>query len=412
MPYPFFTAVPRMLYIHWPFCAAKCHYCDFVAMQDHQDFAQRYHEALCNEIRSFALTRPHVVGAPIDTIFFGGGTPSLYPLHLLYELFVLLRQTFDLSRVQECSLEVNPGGQTAEHFGLWREVGINRLSVGVQVLDDAVLARLNRPQKTAEVHRFFEVAPRFISNLSADCIIGLPGVARECWERTVDATLSWPLQHASLYFLTVHENTPLYHGIKAGAVVLPADDAILAQYAWTVARYEAQGLAQYEISNFARPGFESRHNRGYWQHKTYVGFGLGAASFDGEYRCANKKNLVNYLKQYATACPVLRPWYSMCERLTHENKALEALMLGLRQRSGVDLHRVVYLCSLFGEDAFERAKKELVMSGYLEDCKTHVRLTARGQIFENEVVMRLSNGLEGDHTACAQLVGEYEIRNT
>jgi len=401
MSHLFSHTAPRMLYIHWPFCAAKCHYCDFVAMQDHNDFSTAYHNALCSEIRAFVAGRPHLLNTPIQTIFLGGGTPSLYPLPLLAKLFQLLRELFDLSGLEECSLEVNPGGQTDEHFAVWRDVGINRLSVGVQVLDDAVLARLNRPQHTNEVHAFFERAPHFISNLSADCIIGLPGVDAAVWQKTVAAVTTWPLKHASLYFLTVHENTPLYYGIKKGSVVLPSDEVLLEQYATTVAAYEKAGISQYEISNFARPGFESMHNRGYWDRVPYAGFGLGAASFDGSMRCVNKKNLVSYIKRFSSGeLAGVHSWYSQSEVLTHENNILEALMLGLRQQKGVDLHRVVYLCRLFETDAFNRIRKKLVVDGYLEDCSTHMRLTPRGQIFENEVVVRLSSGLEGDHAAC------------
>ena len=125
-----------MLYIHWPFCASKYHYCDFVAMEGHNEFMQNYHDALCNEIRSFAQERQFVQDHPIKTIFFGGGTPSMYPLALLQELFTLLHQTFNLSMLEECSLEVNPGGQTEEHYAIWAEAWYFRLSVGVQVLDD------------------------------------------------------------------------------------------------------------------------------------------------------------------------------------------------------------------------------------------------------------------------------------
>jgi len=369
-------------------------------MQDHHDFSQRYHEALCNEIRSFVASRPHVCGAKIATIFFGGGTPSLYPLPLLKELFALLHRSFDLSAVEEVSLEVNPGGQSDEHFETWKELGINRLSVGVQVLDDQALARLNRPQKTAEVVDFFQTAPRFIKNLSADCIIGLPGVGEEVWQETVERVLSWPLKHASLYFLTIHENTPLYHGVKAGTITIPRDEQVLAQYAWTVQRYAAAELMQYEISNFAVPGFESKHNRGYWNRVPYYGFGIGAASFDGVYRCTNKKKLVNYLKHFAAPHADVTAWYGSCEKLTHDQQILEELMLGLRQREGVGLHRMVYLCPLFQSSAFAGVWQRLVADGYLEASQTEMRLTPKGQIFENEVVLQLCGGLEGDHQDC------------
>jgi len=400
---PFAHVAPHMLYIHWPFCAAKCHYCDFVAMQDHHAYAQQYHQALCNEIRSVVRARPHMYKAPITTIFFGGGTPSLYPLPLLQELFALLHELFDLAQTHEISLEVNPGGQTEEHFAVWRDVGINRLSVGVQVLDDAVLARLNRPQKTAEVTAFFATAPRYIQNLSADCIIGLPGVTRERWFASLQTLLTFPLKHFSLYFLTVHENTPLYHGVKAGQITIPHDDEVLEQYEETVRCLADAGFLQYEISNFARPGFESRHNQGYWDGIPYYGFGIGAASFDGQYRCANKKKLPQYLAYFSTADRDPVGWYGMSECLTHEQQILELLMLGLRQRSGVGLHRMIYLCPLLGGKPFNTVRDRLIAEGFLTCVDEVLGLTRKGQIFENEVVMQLMSGINGDHATCMVL---------
>jgi oxygen-independent coproporphyrinogen-3 oxidase len=402
MTHIFSTTAPRMLYIHWPFCAAKCHYCDFVAMQDHHDFSLQYHKALCNEIRAFVRARPQVHKTPIDTIFFGGGTPSLYPLALLEELFALLRELFDLSAVQEISLEVNPGGQTREHFQVWRALGINRLSVGVQVLDDAVLARLNRPQKTEEVMDFFATAPEFITNLSVDTIIGLPGVTRAGWEKTVETCLRWPVSHMSLYFLTIHENTPLYHGVKAGTITIPRDEQVLAQYEWTTQRYAEAGFVQYEISNFARPGFESKHNQGYWNRVPYYGFGIGAASFDGAARCINKKKLSGYISYFQSSDVIGDGWHGVCERLTHQQAVLEELMLGLRQQSGVGLHRMVYLCSMSQKKSFTMVCDQLVSDGYLVVEDAVMRLTRKGQIFENEVIVMLMGGLEGDHLQCEQ----------
>jgi len=389
-----------MLYIHWPFCAAKCHYCDFVAMQDHHNFSRQYHEALCNEIRSFVAARPHVRGAAIKTIFFGGGTPSLYPLPLLEELFVLLHDLFDLSGVEEISLEVNPGGQTIDHFATWKRLGINRLSVGVQVLDDEVLKRLNRPQATSEVLAFFEVAPLYIENLSADCIIGLPGVTGEVWRSSIERLLVLPLKHFSLYFLTVHENTPLYHGVKAGHITIPQDEEVLAQYRWTTERLARVGFEKYEISNFALPGCESKHNQGYWDRLTYYGFGIGAASFDGLRRCTNKKKLTGYLAHFAVPDADIDAWHTGKELLTHQQEVLEELMLGLRQRKGVGLHRMIYLCSLAQTQSFETIRDRLVVDGYLEVIDAHLRLTPQGQIIENEVIIQLMHGLEGDHHNC------------
>ena len=395
---PFTHAAPRMLYIHWPFCKHKCTYCDFVAFEGHGGFERGYHDALCNEIKQFAATRPHVVGAPIETIFIGGGTPSLYPLDMLEELFVLLRETFDLRTCHEISLEVNPGGQTPAHFETWQRVGITRLSVGVQVLDTEVLKRLNRHQSNEEVAEFFANAPAYFNNLSADMIIGLPGVDQARWEESMRTVLTWPLEHFSLYFLTVHEQTPLYYGVRDGRIALPKEETILQQYAWTIKTLEAAGFAQYEISNFARPGSESRHNQGYWNMVPYQGFGLGAASFDGNFRFSNLKNLGKYREVYRCGAAGNEPAYSFFEELSKGQRLLETLMLGLRQRRGIPFPSFSTDTDDQVRDQVMRTYETLCCEGLVEEYEGQLRLTQAGILLENTVILRLCEAFEPHKT--------------
>lgn len=390
----FSASGPQMLYIHWPFCKHKCHYCDFVAFEGHQGFERSYHEALCNEIRRFAAQSDCT--QPIRTIFIGGGTPSLYPLAMLEELFVLLRSVFDLSQCVEISLEVNPGGQTSEHFQTWRRVGINRLSVGVQVLDTAVLRRLNRHQTTEEVTEFFALAANYFTNLSADMIIGLPGVDAPRWHTSINTMLSWPITHASLYFLTIHEQTPLYYGVRRGSLVLPKDEEVLAQYSWTVEAFARASLQQYEISNFALPGYESLHNQGYWNRLTYRGFGLGAASYDGKYRFSNLKNLGKYSAAFSTVDSCVELPHAFLEQLSPYQKAVEALMLGLRQTRGLLLSPLRDMISPVQYDRLRAVAAELATQGYVEYVADQLRLTRNGILMENSVVVRLCQVLDDD----------------
>lgn len=396
MTLTFAQNAPRMLYIHWPFCKHKCHYCDFVAFEGHGGFEQSHHEALCNEIRQFVQQRPHIAQAPIETIFIGGGTPSLYPLHLLEELFALLRELFDLSACHEISLEVNPGGQTEAHFKTWKKVGITRLSVGVQVLDTEVLKKLNRHQSNEEVAQFFSIAPDYFDNLSADMIIGLPGVDQARWEESMRAVLTWPLTHFSLYFLTVHEQTPLYYGVRDKSITLPKDEEILAQYAWTIEILEKAGFAQYEISNFARPGRESRHNQGYWNLVPYQGFGLGAASYDGKFRFSNLKNLGKYREAYSSRSANSGQTYPFLEQLSPAQKVLETLMLGLRQRRGIPLTTFTEMTSSKRHEHFKRVYSNMRDEGLVEEHEGHLRLTRAGILLENAVIVRLCQALEPD----------------
>ena len=385
------------LYIHWPFCKNKCHYCDFVAFEKHEGFEPSYHQALLNEIKNFALARSHLPPAQISTMFLGGGTPSLYPLPLLEELFATLQSSFDMSKAEELVLEVNPGGLTHKHMETWKKVGINRLSVGVQVLDDAILYSLNRRQKNKDVFELMEMAPHYFSNISADFILGLPGVTQEIWERTLTTAMQWPITHISIYFLTIHEKTPLYFKVRRKELSLIEDDALVAEYERTVAFLAQHGFEQYEISNFAKKGFESKHNQSYWNRKPYQGFGIGAASFDGLNRTVNEKKLASYIDRHlhnkidATLTKASAPFF---EQLDKEQAYLEELMLGLRQKKGISLEKFFGAYSLLTQQnlgkkisQLEEKKLAVVNDGMLQ-------LTVRGMALENEIVTHLSQQFE------------------
>ncbi len=200
------------LYIHWPFCPYKCHFCPFVALAGHDAFMERYHKALSAEIERYA--REHKSSQPLQTLFFGGGTPSTYPPHLLLDMFGTLNNVFTFASDAEISLEVNPGTVTQEKIETWKHVGINRLSIGVQSLNDGVLKRLNRHQSLADVISLFEMATPLFDNISVDMILGLPDVSVQEWKDSLLKIVQWPIKHLSLLFLTVHEDTPLYFGVK------------------------------------------------------------------------------------------------------------------------------------------------------------------------------------------------------
>ena len=378
-----FQQPPRHLYIHWPFCSFKCHYCDFVAFEQHADHQAAYHQTLLAEIAGFAsqYNKP-----AIDTIFIGGGTPSLYPLPWLEELFQTLKNSFNLASCTEITLESNPADIDEEKLECWQEVGINRLSVGVQSLDDAVLLKLNRRQRASDVQRVMKIAPKYISNLSVDLILGLPDVTPAMWEYTIEQAIGWPIKHLSMYFLTIHEKTPLYFNVERGAVTLPDENYIVDLYEYTVKKLATAGIMQYEISNFAKDAYESLHNKAYWLRKPYKGFGVGASSFDGSGRYINTNNLVSYLKSFQNNDCIV-PCTS--EILTIKQAQLEHLMLSLRQKTGLDLHGMVYL---FDDNKLAALKSQLPVlekAGLINVINDHVYLTLKGMVLENEVVLRL-----------------------
>lgn len=371
------------LYIHWPFCTSKCYYCDFVALEQHADFQDAYHVALMAEIQAYAASLQSI--SKIKTIFIGGGTPSLYPNDKLTELFNLLHQVFDLSEIDEITLEANPADITENKADVWSEIGINRISCGVQVLDDKVLEKLNRRQRIIDVHKAANILPKYFSNISMDLIIGLPGVTNEVWNKTVHTIASWPIQHISIYFLTVHEKTPLYYKVSKGELILPNEDALLELYEQTIGYLTTQGFMQYEISNFAKTGHASTHNTKYWERRPYKGFGIGAASFDGTRRTINEKNLTRYLD--ASQNGLFLP--SETETLTLQQIALERIMLSLRQTKGMLLEDMVNCVGINEQKILMAKLKELELSNLLRIENNRVILTLRGMILENEVVLRL-----------------------
>lgn len=345
---------------------------------------EQYHQALKRELQLFAKTNNVIT--PIKTVFFGGGTPSTYPPHLLLDTFGILRSIFAFDKECEITLEVNPGTVTDEKLQVWKQVGITRLSIGVQSLDDKVLHALNRHQSAKDVFELLDKAQHLFDNISLDLILGLPGVSDEAWKSFIKTVVTLPIKHISSYFLTVHENTPLYFGVKTNKVVLPADDAVVDLYQWTVQELASHGFKQYEVSSFAKPGYECKHNSAYWQRKPYKGFGMGACSFDGNARFQNTKNLMDYLRgaQQDASVTVFR------ETLTLEQAKLEQLMLGLRQSRGVALERLFEGLSAKQQEFLNKNIAELCASGHIEQNNEHIRLTGKGLAVEHELIVKLS----------------------
>jgi oxygen-independent coproporphyrinogen-3 oxidase len=231
-----------------------------------------------------------------------------------------------------------------------------------------------------------KIAPKYISNLSVDLILGLPDVTPAMWEYTIEQAIGWPIKHLSMYFLTIHEKTPLYFNVERGAVTLPDENYIVDLYEYTVKKLATAGIMQYEISNFAKNAYDSLHNKAYWLRKPYKGFGVGASSFDGSGRYINTNNLVSYLKSLQNNDCIV-PCTS--EILTRKQAQLEHLMLSLRQKTGLNLHSMVYL---FDDNKLAALKSQLPVlekAGLINIINDHVYLTIKGMVLENEVVLRL-----------------------
>lgn len=376
---------PQSLYIHWPFCPYRCHFCPFVALAGHDAYMEQYHTALSAEIRAYARQQP--ARCEIKTIFLGGGTPSTYPPHLLLDVFGTLKEEFDIDPSAEITLEVNPGTVNPEKVVAWKQAGINRLSIGVQSLQDAVLVGLNRHQSVHDVMATLEYTSPFFDALSIDLILGLPGVSSDDWKNTIRQVVEWPITHLSIYFLTIHEQTPLYYRVQTRTAIIPPDDEVMDLYLWTLEVLDAAGFERYEVSNFARKAahksYRSEHNMVYWDRKPYKGFGLGAWSFDGLVRSHNEKNLITYCER-ASRDEALTVF---TETVTPYQVWFEQVMLSMRRAEGVSY---ALLKKEIDDDFLAATVTDLVAAGYAREGAEALILTEKGLAVENEIVVRLT----------------------
>ena len=343
-----------------------------------------YHQALCQELLNFS--RQYTGQRQLASVFIGGGTPSTYPPELLLDMFAILKREFELSSTTEVVLEVNPGTVTPAGIAAWQAAGINRLSIGVQSLKNQVLQAFNRQHDVAAVYQALEQVAAVTANLSIDLILGLPGVSAAEWQSFIREVVTWPIKHLSLYFLTIHEGTPLFFDVRRKRIKLPQDELLAELYDWSVELLAQAGFQRYEISNFAKAGFASVHNQSYWQGQPYKGFGLGACSFDGRARFRNQVVLAKYLQQINAG----ESCVNFAEQLTPAERRLERLMLGLRQATGVAITELLAEQSEQQRTQTWHTLELFAQSGWLQLEHGYCRLTTKGLLVENEIVVKLS----------------------
>lgn len=372
------------IYVHVPFCRTKCTYCAFVSGDYDESLAARYLEALDREIRASGAENGR---AAVDTIFFGGGTPSLLPAHELTSILDALRESFDVAPDAEVTVEMNPGTITPEKLAAYRAAGVTRASVGVQSFDDEELRSIGRvhdAHAAREAVRMLRAAG--FDDVSLDLIAGLPNQPRERWERNLDGAIALEPNHLSLYLLELHPGTKLARDVERGRVARPDDDLAAEMYFATVDRLASAGFVHYEISNFAKPrasggDHRSRHNEKYWTDQDYFGFGVSAHAYTRGERRANVRSIA----QYADA--MLGDGTAVADRtpLEPRERASEAAFLGLRRLDGVDLSRFHdrYGVDLLAE--YRDGLAPLFDAGLVELSADRLRLTRRGLVLSNEV---------------------------
>ena len=381
------NAPPLGVYVHWPFCKSKCPYCDFNSHVRDGVEQTRWRNALETELEHAAREAP---GRRVETIFFGGGTPSLMAPETVDAVIARAKALWDCAPEVEITLEANPTSVEAARFAALAEAGVNRVSLGVQALDAAALKFLGREHSADEALAALDTARRHFPRYSFDLIYARPGQTPEAWAAELEHALTLAGEHLSLYQLTIERGTRFFTDHARGAFVLPDEEASAAMFEATQSRLMAAGLPAYEISNHAQPGAACRHNLIYWRYQDYVGIGPGAHGRFAEGAAKRATRRASGPEAWLEA--VERTGHGTAESTTVAGRDLveEALMMGLRLADGID--RKLF-ASVTGADPVAALKEEalapLIRAGFLEIEPERLRATAAGRQRLNAILERL-----------------------
>lgn len=375
------TKKPNSLYIHIPFCATKCYYCAFNTYSFRKEQAKAYLDALSTEMQIYT---PQT--SQLQTIFIGGGTPSILSANSLDRLFTDIYTKYQICTDVEITIECNPGTVDAEKLGVMKKAGVNRLSFGLQAMQDEILLQLGRIHTVDEFYDSYRLAREFgFDNINIDLIFALPEQTMEMWQFTLTETISLEPEHISTYNLVMEESTPFYDRWINGDLILPSEDKEADMFQYTIDTLITNGYIHYEICNFAKPNQEVKHNLVYWNNQEYIGLGVGACGYIEGVRYTNIKGIPPYIE-------TLREWkkpIAETEILTGKAEKAETLMLSLRKREGICIRDYMLR---FGESIdveFGKVTGKWKNLELLEQTETHLRLTNRGLLLANEVFVDL-----------------------
>ena len=366
------------IYIHIPFCKAKCDYCDFYSLPEREGTMDDYLKALIAHIKE---TAPLAKGWQVDTVYIGGGTPSFFGAKRLSALLGEVKKRFNVARDAEITCEANPESVDLKFLKTVRRAGVNRMSLGMQSACDAELHAVHRLHDFSQVVQAVQWARKVkLKNISLDLIYGLPGQDMQTWQKSVEAALSLEPEHLSCYGLKVEPGTPLDGRVMRGEV-LPDDDTQADMYLWTVERLQKAGYPQYEISNFARPGFQSRHNLKYWMSRPYIGFGPGAHSDFGGRRYSFVRDLDKYIMGILNGGRVI----DEDQLIPHRERGGEYLMLRLRTVRGIEEWEYRREFSM-NFDPLEQKLEEYEHQGWAAKKDRRWHLTPKGFLVSNQLI--------------------------
>lgn len=410
-PHPAIATPPQAAYVHIPFCRRRCFYCDFPVsvVGDRRNGSNsgtivKYVEQLCREI---AITP--TLGTPLQTIFFGGGTPSLLSVEQLDRLIQTLGDRFGIAADAEISMEIDPGTFDLAQIQGYRAAGINRVSLGVQSFTEDLLTACGRSHTVSDIHAAVDLLHQAeIPNVSLDLISGLPHLTFDLWHETLNSAIALRPHHLSIYDLTLETGTAFDRYYQAGETPLPNDETSAGMYRLAQTTLTAAGYQHYEISNYARPGYQCRHNRTYWENRPYYGFGMGATSYILGYRVTRPRKTWEYYDWLQT---YVETGGQHSKTPTPLNEVLlETLMLGLRLADGVSLDRLVRDWGSATLERIGRCLQPYLHQGWVvvhPTCKDVKTLPPTGQL-------RLSDpeGFLFSNTILAALFGELESFET
>ena len=393
---------PIELYIHIPFCVKKCLYCDFLSGVFDEKMQRRYVAALCAEIKYAASTHP---GCIVSTIYVGGGTPSWLSEDLMDAIITTVKSCFKLDPLAEISVECNPGTLSSEKLNVYRSIGINRLSIGLQSANDDELKELGRIHDYNRfLHTFDLVRKAGFDNVNVDIMTGLPHQTIEKLDRTLNAVTMLRPEHISAYSLIIEKGTPFYEKYKFDAVKqqagmdtedLPTDELSYRLYKHTMDFLESKGYKRYEISNYARNGKICRHNVGYWDRVPYLGLGLGAASLFGNMRTSNVRDIYKYIetsealeKGITLDCELSSPYFESEEIISKKDAMAEFMFLGLRKIDGIARADFYQMFDIDIEAIYGSVITALRNQGFMDAKEGRLFLTDIGIDVSNQVLSK------------------------
>ena len=368
------------LYIHIPFCARKCEYCDFLSWSAGEEEREQYVEALLLEIESY---REFAKGYRVSTVFIGGGTPSVLLPKQMERILQKVYEVFELEKRPEITIEINPGTVNEEKLQCYKENGVNRLSMGLQSVNNEKLRLLGRIHTYQDFVGSYELARKVgFDNISLDLISSIPGQTLQDWKKELETATAQKPEHISVYQLIIEEGTPFYEKYAEHPELLPDEETSREIYLWTGKFLKEAGYEQYEISNYTKSGKESRHNLKYWERGDYLGLGLGAASMVRNIRMSNTKDMKTYLER----CTQPKTMREDVQFLEEPRQMEEFMFFGLRKTRGVSKKEFRRTFGREMDMVYEKALHKCLENGMLLEHKDRIFLSEEGTLLSNMVL--------------------------